>query len=560
MPQALNIEKLSFTYPLSSSTSAKVDKAFSLQDISFSIDEGSFTLLCGMSGSGKSTLLRLIKPELAPCGNFSGKIEIFGAQNTQLTAVQSAKKIGFVMQNPQTQIVMDTVWHELAFPLENLGLSTEEIRRKVAETAHFFGISNWFNKKTSELSGGQQQVLNLASALAVQPSLLLLDEPIAQLDPIAANKFIQLLSKINKELGITIIVASHSLQDLIEIADNILYLEAGALTCIKNTQDFACWCFEEQLPICESLPHVTQIVASLQDFCNNSKDFSLPLSVKEGRVFLQNMLNNCAAEETPNAEKDQSFSKKIKREKESLVSVKNIWYRYNKNDDFVLQGASFDLMEGEVHAILGSNGCGKSTLLKMLAKAYKPVRGKVISKKDIQICMMPQDPRTLFVCDTSMEDLQELMHKFNYTQNDIETILHVLDMAKLANIHCFDLSGGQLQKAALAKLLLLKPDVLLLDEPAKGLDAKAKQEFVSILKKLAANGCAIAIATHDLDFAASVADRCSMLFGGEITCTENIKDFFCGNMFFTTQTNCMTRNIIDGCILPQDVIAKFKVS
>jgi energy-coupling factor transport system ATP-binding protein len=272
------------------------------------------------------------------------------------------------------------------------------------------------------------------------------------------------------------------------------------------------------------------------------------------------MLNNCAIEETSNAEEEQSSVKEIKREKECLVSANNIWYRYNKSDDFVLQSALFDLMEGEVHAILGSNGCGKSTLLKMLAKAYKPVRGKVIPKNDIQVCMMPQDPRALFVCDTLMEDLQELMHKLNYTQNDAEAVLHALDMAELANMHCFDLSGGQLQKAALAKLLLLKPDVLLLDEPAKGLDAKAKQEFISILKKLAANGCAIAIATHDLDFAASVADRCSMLFGGEVTCTENTNDFFCGNMFFTTQTNCMTRNIIGECILPQDVIAKFKVS
>ena len=596
--------------------------SFSLKEISFSIDEGSFTLLCGMSASGKSTLLHSIKPELAPVGKRGGKIEVFNKNVENFDMFNSAQNIGFVAQSSQAQIVTDLVWQELAFPLENLGVKPQIMRRRVAEIAHFFGIANWFNKKTSQLSGGQIQILNLASVLTTKPKILLLDEPTAQLDPIAANQFLQELERVNLELGLTILIASHSLQELLPLADQVLFLEGGRLAFNSAPQNFVEFCATQNKSFLPTLPHATQIAVGAQqarglsreacglpkeacgsfngtcglpkEACGspnqacgspsqawnssnktpNSSKYGLPLSTRQGREFLQNICrggNFACGSAAPSKGASESENATQKSDvalnsstpgsnkthaKDTLLSAKNLWFSYGKGERYILQGASLELKAGEVHALLGSNASGKSTLLKLLSGACKQQRGKVKRKSGIQVCALFQDPRTLFVCDTLIQDLQEYQKRFSYSQEKINELLREFQLTDFANMHPFDLSGGQLQRAAILKLLLLEPDVLLLDEPVKGLDAKSKAQIVQLLKRICARDKAILVVSHDIDFAAQVADKCSMIFGGQILCTDTAKDFFANNFFYTTQTKRITQGLLDGCILPENVLRR----
>ena len=219
--ECFKVENLSFTYPNRESET--------ISNVNFEVSSGEFILVCGKSGCGKTTLLRLLKPSLAPYGTLCGNISFAGSPVSEYDDRAQAERIGFVMQNPDNQIVTDKVWHELAFGLESLGCKTPEIRTRVSEMASFFGIQDWFYKNVTELSGGQKQLLNLASVMVMQPSVLILDEPTSQLDPIAAQEFLNTLKKINRELGISVILSEHRLEDAFPLADRVIVMDGGKI-------------------------------------------------------------------------------------------------------------------------------------------------------------------------------------------------------------------------------------------------------------------------------------------------------------------------------------------
>lgn len=519
--EIIGIKGFGFQYP------GMQEKA--LDDISISIKEGSFHVICGSSGCGKTTLLRNLKPEIAPYGESVGEITIKGES---LLKSGFSQHIGFVMQSPDNQIVTDTVWHEMAFGLENMGLETAVIRRRVAETANFFGINEWFEKSVHSLSGGQKQILCLASIMAMQPKILLLDEPTAQLDPIASGEFLQMVKRINQELGTTVIMSEHRLENTLPLCDHIIYMEKGQVGFQGETNEFILHMFKEGKTLL--LPAASRI------FFATKGQGKVPVTVKEGREYASLHLAGIRAEEKGYQPKTQAKAE---------VSAKNLWFSYEKRLGFALRGAGISFSKGEIASIVGGNGSGKSTLLMLLAGVFKPLRGTV-KRNGNKVALLPQFPKALFEKDTVE---QELKGEGN------GEIIRTLGIEHLLQKHPYDLSGGEMQKAALCKILLSRPQVLLLDEPTKGLDVYAKHEIGSLLRAYANRGMMIALVTHDLEFAAKYTDVCHMMFLGDVVSKAPAKSFFLGNHFYTTSVNRITRGIIEGCVTLKDVIDYEKI-
>ena len=528
--EAISLLNYTFAYPQAPQAA--------LRGIDLCIKEGEFVAVCGLSGCGKTTLLRTLKPELRPVGAAQGAIKLFETPAEALLPEDSAKKIGFVQQRPENQIVTDTVWSELAFGLENLGVEAEIIRRRVAEIAHFFGIGPWFSAKTSELSGGQKQLLNLASVLAMQPQLILLDEPTALLDPIAAKDFLQALVRVHDELGITIVLAEHHLEDVLPIATRVIWMEEGTIKADAAPSQFALTVCQENPAFAQALPAAAQVAYAL------GERKQLPISVAQGRAWLQSHHLSCHIAPLP--------SPAVQHEK-PLLEAKDLWVRYARNAPFVLKGACFSLCPGEIHTIVGGNGSGKSTLFSALSGVLSPSRGKVWRAKGTCLAQLLQDPMALFSCETVLQELMELQDDGQDCLAEVEEMMALFGLSELSDRHPYDLSGGEMQMLAVCKLLLLHPHILLLDEPTKGMDVLRQSRLCEILQQLAAQGRAIGIITHDLAFAARVSTRCSMMFMGNLAATDEGRAFFLGNAAYTTGTHRVTRGILPQCVLPEDV-------
>ena len=532
----LTLENLTFTYP-NSATCA-------LDNVSLSVESGEFVVLCGESGCGKSTLLRLLKKQLQPKGNKSGKVLYNGVEIENLDERTSVTSIGFVMQNPDNQIVTDKVWHELAFGLESLGEDSDEIRRRVAEISGFFGIGDWYHKKTCELSGGQKQLLNLASVMVMQPEILVLDEPTSQLDPIAAADFIATLRKINEELGMTIILVEHRLEEVFPIAHKVVVMNKANVLMIDTPKNIGKRLLEEDNghKMLLGLPSAVRIYQKLK------ANGECPLSVREGRAFLQNYKNTYPGYDVQN--EDSSNRKKA-------IEISEGFFRYERDTPDVLNGLNLTIYENEILCILGGNGAGKTTTLKIMSGTRRLYRGKLrIWDKKIKeysgnslyrhnISCLPQNPQILFVKSKLRDDLMEVAQLMGYdkeqSQQKVDAIAKELEIENLLESHPFDLSGGEQQKAAFAKLLLTEPKIILLDEPTKGIDAYSKKILADILYRLKKQGMTIVIVTHDVEFAAEHADRCGMFFDGQIVSLCNPVDFFSSNNYYTTAASRISR-------------------
>ena len=525
-----------------------------LHGITFWLENGSFTVLCGASGSGKSTLLCAFKPELTVAGASQGTVRVLGDDPHLLSPVESATRIGFVMQDPENQIVTDTVWHELAFGLESIGVDTQTMRRRVAETAHFFGIGSWFDRRTADLSGGQKQLLNLAAIVVMQPAVLVLDEPTSQLDPIAAKDFFDVLERVNAELGITVLITEHRLEDVLPLADRVLFLERGGTLAYDGDCDgFVRMLEKDDERLYAALPAATRMGMLLQRANKGSGEHSsYPLTVREGRSYLASALATMRA-------RGKSAVGPLSAERplppgNVVLRAKDVWFRYAREMPFVLRGVDFDLCAGRVAALVGGNGSGKSTLLSALAGIRRLERGRIVRTRNLHVALMTQNPKALFVRDRLMDDLMEWSDLGGYSLSDVNNMLERFGLEQLRERHPYDLSGGETQKAALAKILLLGPDVLLLDEPTKGLDAAAKAQVGAILSDLALReGKAVLLTTHDLEFVSEIAHTCSMLFGHEVTCTQDAHGFFLDNLFYSTPIARITRDMLDGCVTTDDV-------
>ena len=530
--EKIKIKNLIFSYPNSEKTA--------LNDINLTVNQGEFVTICGKSGCGKSTLLRHLKPILTPHGKTSGEIYFNGKSIYDLSDREQAENIGFVMQNPDNQIVTDKVWHELVFGLESLGINSAEIRSKAAEMASFFGIQNWFYENVANLSGGQKQILNLASVMIMNPTLLLLDEPSSQLDPISAHDFFTMLERINTELGVTIILSEHNLSEVFPLSDKVVVMEDGKITAENTPYKIG----EElkQNSMFAALPTPTKIYYSLG---NNSGN--CPITIRDGHKWLEKQQIN---------EHFEFKSEKNRFITETILELKDVWFRYEKNSDDILKGLSFKVHENEFYAIVGGNGVGKSTALSVISKINKPYRGKVFINDDTKVAVMPQNPQSLFLKKSVLEELYDAVFDVEKEKrkNEIEYVMKLCELDNLLENHPYDLSGGEQQRVALAKMLLRKPDLLVLDEPTKGFDACFKRKLAMILKSLQKNGMTVLMVTHDIEFCAEYADICAMFFDGNIVSEAPPRKFFAENNFYTTSAKRMADGIIENAVLDKDVI------
>lgn len=530
--EKIKIKNLIFSYPNSEKTA--------LNDINLTINQGEFVTICGKSGCGKSTLLRHLKPILTPHGKTSGEIYFNGKSIYDLSDREQAENIGFVMQNPDNQIVTDKVWHELVFGLESLGINSAEIRSKAAEMASFFGIQNWFYENVANLSGGQKQILNLASVMVMNPTLLLLDEPSSQLDPISAHDFFTMLERINTELGVTIILSEHNLSEVFPLSDKVVVMEDGKITAENTPYKIG----EElrQNSMFAALPTPTKIYYSLG---NNSDN--CPITIRDGHKWLEKQQIN---------EHFEFKTEKNRINTEPILELKDVWFRYEKNSDDILKGLSFKVHENEFYAIVGGNGVGKSTALSVISKINKPYRGKVFINDDTKVAVMPQNPQSLFLKKSILEELYDAVFDVEKEKrkNEIEYVIKLCELDNLLENHPYDLSGGEQQRVALAKMLLRKPDLLVLDEPTKGLDACFKRKLATILKSLQKNGMTVLMVTHDIEFCAEYADICAMFFDGKIVSEAPPRKFFAENNFYTTSAKRMADGLIENAVLDKDII------
>ena len=549
---------VNFQYPLA-------DKK-ALQDVSLTVKPSEFVVLCGKSGCGKSTLLRQMKKNMIPYGEKSGSVLYNDMEIEELPDRFSATEIGFVQQNPDNQLVTDKVWHELAFGLESLGLDSGSIKRRVAEMASFFDIQTWFRKNVADLSGGQKQLLNLASIMVMQPKVLILDEPTSQLDPIAASEFLKTLYKINRDLGTTVIISEHRLEELFPMADRVIVMDKGRVIANDNPWNIGDFLAgeskEERHPMFYGLPSVMKIYSA----CNGRKmavgsDYA-PLTVREGRLWLEKLLGK-PEEKIIDRREDEKESKAQKQEiyhgknSESIITAKDLWFKYSRESGEVLQGLNLDVKKGEFFVLLGGNGTGKSTTLKAISGMIKPQRGKVtvdgieVNKKNSQklfdhcLAMLPQNPQALFTEITAEDELMEALHYIKMEDEvkaaQVTEILEMMEITHLRKSHPYDLSGGEQQRLALGKILLLEPKILLLDEPTKGLDPFFKITLAGIFKKLKEKGVTIFMVSHDIEFCAEYADRCAMFFDGDVVSVGTPHHFFAGNSFYTTTANQIVR-------------------
>ena len=571
------IRNLTFTYP--------DQEKPALTDLNFSLKQGEFLVVCGKSGCGKSTLLRHFKTAMAPYGERKGQILFEGRELDAVSVREQGARIGYVLQSPDNQLVTDKVWHELAFGLENLGYETGTIRLRVAEMASFFGIQTWFEKNVEELSGGQKQLLNLAAVMAMQPDLLVLDEPTSQLDPLAAGDFLATLRKINAELGTTILLIEHRLEEVLAYADRVLVMENGGILALDTPEKLPSLIRENDM--FQAMPVPMRIFEEL------SGEGDSPVTVREGREWLEgwreqqktsvsNQKNRTEGVEkwsdTPvsrNIEpqndskpsffgglRERIFTKEETRQSQPVLEARDVWFRYEKELPDVVRDLNLKVQKGELYCLLGGNGTGKSTTLRLLGRIRKPYRGKLfLNGKELGtyregelygklLGILPQNPQSLFVKDTVEKDLREM-------SGDTERLRDVIEKTEIRHLlgsHPYDLSGGEQQRAALAKVLLLDPEIILLDEPTKGLDGFYKKKLAQILKGLTAEGKTILMVSHDIEFCAEYGDTCALFFHGSVVTSAPARVFFAGNSFYTTAANRMARKWYPDAVTAKDVI------
>ena len=504
----LELKNFTFTYALGDSPA--------LENVSAGIQRGDFCVIAGRSGSGKTTLLKCLKPSVAPAGRRSGEILFEGADIGSLSKRDAAEKIGYVAQRPDEQLVCDTVRHELAFGMLNLGYGMEEAKLRSAEVCEFFGISDLYRKKTAELSGGEKQLVNLAAVMTLSPSVLLLDEPEAQLDPVSKNRLFDALARLNLETGVTVIIACHRLEGLLNLATRLIYLENGRAVFAGDPKRAVKTLDDDNF--IKSLPAPARLGRDMPED-------RIPLTVRDAkRLGLSFRVES--GERRAEIAVDCSES--------PAVEVRRVYYRYDRKDEYILNGVTAAFPKGKITAVTGGNGAGKSTLLKVLAGLLKPQSGKVkypAFEAQNAIGYLPQDPLPLFAEKTVGAEFSKKRGgaKYSYIA------------AGLLDRNPADLSGGELQRAALALVMSAEPDILLADEPVKGADSLFRGELGELLRQLCDDGKTVIAVSHDLDFCRRYADLCAFLFDGEIVAFAPADKFFEDRIYYTTEEARLTK-------------------
>lgn len=507
------IKDLSFTYPL------RTEKA--LNNINLTAKRGEFITICGKSGCGKSTLLRNIKPAIC----------------------QDSTNVGFVVQNPESQQLREKVWAAMAFNLEEQGLESKSVKLRVAEMASFFGIEAWYEKSIKELSGGQRQMLNLASVMVMQPDILILDEPTAQLDPIASSEFLETVGKINREIGTTVIITEHRLDEVLSLSDRAIVMDKGQIIVDDVPANVGAVLAAKNHDMFAAMPAPLQAYGKLYED-GYGRELECPVTVRDGRKWLTQILTDTSLSYTALPQKEiKKFDKK-----NVVLKAKEIWFRYNRNSEDLVKGLTLEVYKGELFTILGGNGTGKTTALKVLSGEKTPYRGKLTFGSSVGF--MKQNPMLMFGDKSLNEEFEEI----TLDKERIEKMSNLLEINELLTCKIYELSGGEQQRGALAKILLQEPEIILLDEPTKGLDSHFKNKLAQILIDLKDNGTAIVMVSHDIEFCGKYADRCAMFFDGNIVTVNTPNKFFSGNSFYTTAANRMSRHIFENAITSEDIV------
>lgn len=541
-------ENLTFAYPNENSCA--------LKNIDLEIHQGEFAVICGKSGSGKSTLLRMLKPELSPKGKKSGEISFFGKNCDGFSLRESAEKIGFVLQNTEYQAVTHTVRSELAFGLENIGLDTYTMRLRIAEICAYFSLEDIIDKKISELSGGQKQLVCLASIVAMRPKAIILDEPTSQLDPVAATEFLSAVERLCRENGITIIISEHRLENVIPLADRVVVIENGEKICDCKPREMPTELLCENEFVSVSMPISMRLFAQLKSSGN------MPLSVNEGHKMLSELLENKLKYTIPERIENENRN-------DTAIEMKAVKYAYDSSK-YVLKNMSLSVKRGSCVALMGANGAGKTTALSLMSGLLPCQSGKIkIFGKRMEkykngelyngiVGVLPQKCESLFAGVTVREDLENILFGSGFKKSEIKDKVNeaarFTEIEKLLDRHPYDISGGELQRAALAAVLLKEPKIIFLDEPTKAIDSVFKEKLAKKIKELCDSGVTVVMVSHDTEFCAEYCDECAMIFDGECIVCENKYDFFSRNYFYTTSANKISRDIFPTAVTQRQVL------
>lgn len=531
MTPIIELKQVSFYYP------EGVTPA--LTQVNLAVPAGGFVLVCGPSGSGKSTLLKHMKSSQIPFGKGTGELLFKGKDLETMELGESARSIGFVGQNPDNQIVTDTVWHELAFGLENLGVPVEEIRKRTAETAQYFGMTEWFRQPVEALSGGQKQMLNLASVMVMQPEVLILDEPTAQMDPIGARRFFHTLKGLQQEIGTTIILSEQRLEEVMPLAQDLVYMEKGQIVAQGPVQESLKILADYEKIKNKPLAMETSFPVALRVYMKSreKEEEIVPVSVGQGRQWL-------SGKRVVTSEHKETYE-----ETETVITVQGVDFSYEKGKK-VLEHLDWQVKKGSIYGLLGGNGAGKTTLMKLICGILKPRRGKI--KTNGTVRYLVQNPLSIFTEITAEDELAVCCGR---DPKAVEEMLEKMELTEFREQNPLDLSGGQQQRLALGKVLLTKPEILLLDEPTKGMDGGFKVKFGAMLGELKKQGITTVLVSHDMEFCAEYATYCGLMFDREIISFGPTREFFAENVYYTTAAARMTRGILKDCLVAEDIMA-----
>ncbi|ADI01114.1 ABC transporter related protein [Syntrophothermus lipocalidus DSM 12680] len=538
----VKIENLTYYYPGTEKPA--------LDRINLSIPEGQFVLVIGGSGSGKSSLLRVIAGLIPGFygGKYGGRVYLDGTELRELDKRSLVQKVGIVFQDPEAQMVMTGVEQEIAFGLENLGLPPKLMRRRVMEVTEALSLTGSLSRFIPELSGGEKQKVALASVLAMQPEVLLLDEPTSQLDPVAGEEILTMVRRLNEENGITVVLIEQRLERCFHLADRVLVMDEGRIVYDHHAPEaMAEWAVRGGTPFVPPLPKLFASVGS----------WSIPVTVKEGRRLLRNWISNCGFPASTCAE-DRLRVVKADSQK-PVLEVQKLWFIYPSGTE-VLKSVDLDIQPGKFVVIMGENGAGKTTLLKNINGLLRPSRGRVIIVgRDTGMLPVEELAKTVGYLSQNPNDylfMPTVRQEIEFTQKNLglendatgKQILNRLGLETIADRNPRDLSTGERQRVALASVLAARPELLLLDEPTRGLDYRLKEELGGLLLELKAGGATVAVVTHDVEFAAEYADEIVLMAAGEVMEQGSKYDVLTGSTFYSPQLNKLFHNIIPGIV------------
>jgi len=530
----IKIKRLTYYYPNSSKPA--------LNNVNLTIQDGSFVLVAGPSGSGKSTLCKSING-LVPHfygGKFSGEVEVEELNTLKHTPRDLAKIVGMVFQEPENQLVSLSVEREIAFTLENFGYPPELMPKKIEEVLYALNIPHLRRRATGSLSGGELQKVALGSVLAVHPKILVLDEPTSQLDPKSAEEILNVVKNLNDELGVTVIVTEHRLDRVIQHVDQLILMKNGEIKRIGDPET----AISNINPRLDgvSIPPVSELGIKLGVT-------PIPLTVKEGRRVLKPFFKRT---------RRVVFKKRVLVDP-PLLEVKNVWFSYNGKD--ALKNVTFKVSQGEFVAVIGRNASGKTTLARILTGLLKPYRGDVllngssIKEKTVaelagKIGYVPQNPEDALFADTVESEVSFILKNLGLDKREItrrvNSILEKFGIANLKGRYPLDLSSGEKQRVALASILVFRPEVLVLDEPTRGMDANCKKALMNVLNSYKSDGTSIIFMSHDVELIAKHVDRVIILSDGEIVYDGEKHKALSDSLYFSPQINRLTQNLTQG--------------